>query len=616
MVLYLRAILTWVGFLFNTTAPHIQFIVIWAAQSGLQTLLSRLLAHYQRISPKNSNAEPEMADLIAVSTTHPVLAPVNDLSQGLPIQVNQLQVQSNQHLAQGSCTSIDFRSPSTLPTEWDPKRFKPLIPQLCQRYKGRVLVRSDIETKPIQAKKKDFSETPLDGWESVVHPEGALYFYDATRHVFTDANLKSKRLLKAINHLAHQLLLQASDIIDDSTHLVLELQVKEDACNYYFVQHDRRLLFWLQDYDELICIYEHVKGVKSDTHIKIALEAQYWMHCELYPSNAPIQPQIATELKHVLLHAHSDFLTSDTSVVPYDLSTLQSMLDLSNHLVEYVGPTPSDECVELPAHLMCVLARLMRLFARSKFLNFYGQVGARLNANQSVYEVEQSRKKGTLRLRLANAFLWGAPAAQYKFLQNTWIDNILNYPKWYKHISRLNGDWSNVTIFVSGFLKLLLTVINLFGQSTVMLAVNVSFLAVPGVISEAAVVIYLSAICSVSSLVVSMLLAVESRGWGTDSAKGAASFMARMIHTQSDVEALAIMYSLPYAYLIWGMFCFVIALGISIFHSTNPATLVVVGLCWVAVTALTLWPAWWGKFSITPWSIPSRNKGGQVKENV
>lgn len=279
MVLYLRAILTWLGFLFNTTAPPIQFIVrqcifrirksgILAAQSGLQMLLSRLLSNYQEISPKK-----EIADFIAASTAHPVLAPVNDLNQSLPIQANQLQVQVNQHLAQGSCTSIDFRSPSTLPTEWDLKRFKPLIPQLCQRYKGRVLVRSGIETKPIPAKKKDFSETLVDGWESVVHPEGALYFHDATRHVFTDANLRSKRLLKAINHLAHQLLLQASDIIDDSTHLVIELQVKEDACNYYFVQHDKRLLFWLQDYDEPICIYERVKGVKSDTHISGCLLA-------------------------------------------------------------------------------------------------------------------------------------------------------------------------------------------------------------------------------------------------------------------------------------------------------------------------------------------------------
>lgn len=611
MVLHLRTILNWLGFLFNTSVPHIRPIVrqciflihklgIRAAQSGLQTIFSRLLAYCQRILPKKGNTEPGTTYFIAASAVHPVL-PVDPLSQSLPIQADQLQVQVNQHPAESSCNSINSRSLLMLPMEWDPNKFKPLVPKLCQRYKGRVLVRSKTNTQPIPARKNHFTDPPVDGWQSVVHPEGALYFYDATRHVFTDANLTRRKPLKAINHLADQLLLKASDMIDDSTHLVLELQdTKEDACNYYFVQHNKRLLFWLQDFDEPICIYEDVKGVKSDTHIKIALEAQYWMHCELYPSNAIIQRQIATELKHVLLHAHSDFLTSNTSVVPYDLSTLQSMLDLSNHLVEYVGtPTPSsDPYVELPAHLMCVLARLMRLFTRSKFLNFYGQVSARLNANQSVYDDEPSRKKGTLRLRLANAFLWGAPAAQYKFLQDTWTDNILNYPKWYKHINRLNSDWGNVTIF-----------------STVMLAVDVSFLAVPGVISAAAVVICLSAMCSVSSLVVSMLLAVECRGWGTDSAEGAASFMARMVHTQSDVEALAIMYSLPYAYLIWGMFCFVTALGISVFHSTTPAVLAVVIICWVALTILTLWPAWWGKFSITPW-VPSKKGGGQVKETV
>ena len=109
------------------------------------------------------------------------------------------------------------------------------------------------------------------------------------------------------------------------------------------------------------------------------------MHCELYPNNAPIKLEIATELKYVLLHAYAgelflvvdhtgwlnwelciDFLTSDTSVVPYDLPKLQSMLDLTSHVVGYVAPqssppgpplpsTSSGDTVELPAHLMCVL---------------------------------------------------------------------------------------------------------------------------------------------------------------------------------------------------------------------------------------------------------------------
>ncbi|OAX33362.1 hypothetical protein K503DRAFT_529099 [Rhizopogon vinicolor AM-OR11-026] len=457
----------------------------------------------------------------------------------------------------------------------------------------------DLETVPRKA-----AHRPVKGWESVIHPEGALYFYNSTRRVFTDANLRDPSVLKIVNNRVGLLLLEAGDAVDTLTYLAVELDQKSGVCNYYFVQHDKRLLFWVQTFNEPMRIYEHVKGVKSDTHIKVALEAQYWMHCELYPSNAPIQPQIVTELKYVLLHAHADFLTSDTSVVPYDSSTLQSMLDLTNQVVDYVSQTQtqtqtqcfampsSEDTVTLPAHLMCVLARLMRLFARSKFLNFYGQVSARLSANQSVYDSEHTRGKGTTRLLLANIFLCGAPAAQYKFLRDTWIDDILNYPRWSKYISRLNGDWSNVTIF-----------------STVMLAVDISFMAVPGVVSATVMFICLSTMCSVSSLAVSMILGGKSRGWGTDSAAGAASFMAQMVHTQTDIEALAIMYSLPYAFLIWGMLCFVAALGITVFRFTHPVILVFVSLGWVVVTVLTLWPAWWGKLSITPSSALSRKRG-------
>lgn len=61
-----------------------------------------------------------------------------------------------------------------------------------------------------------------------------------------------------------------------------------------------------------------------------------------------------------------------------------------------------------------------------------------------------------------------------------------------------------------------------------MLAVDISFLAVPGVVTAAAVLISLSAMCSVSSLVVSMVLGGESRGLGTDSAEGAVSCTMRV----------------------------------------------------------------------------------------
>ena len=83
-------------------------------------------------------------------------------------------------------------------------------------------------------------------------------------------------------------------MVNDLTYLAVELpDWNSDVCSYYFVQHDARLLFWVQDFDAPMRIYEHVNGVKSDTHIseclfgvllsqtyttiEIALEAQYWL---------------------------------------------------------------------------------------------------------------------------------------------------------------------------------------------------------------------------------------------------------------------------------------------------------------------------------------------------
>jgi hypothetical protein len=164
------------------------------------------------------------------------------------------------------------------------------------------------------------STTPL-GYVVVSHFDYFLAFVIIIKHIFTDANLRRKGLLKAINHLAHQLLLKASDVIDDSTHLVLELQAKEDACNYYFVQHNKRLLFWLQDFDEPISIYEHVKGVKCDTHIsgcllallirltykqtiEMALEAQYWFVDRIvYVADHLYCPTSLTSSMHLVLHS-------------------------------------------------------------------------------------------------------------------------------------------------------------------------------------------------------------------------------------------------------------------------------------------------------------------------
>jgi uncharacterized membrane protein len=102
-----------------------------------------------------------------------------------------------------------------------------------------------------------------------------------------------------------------------------------------------------------------------------------------------------------------------------------------------------------------------------------------------------------------------------------------------------------------------------------MLAVDISFLAVPSVQTQTAAILvsYMSALCTMGSLVVSLVLAGQVNDSRRDSAKSVvsslfdclacilyvqASFMEGMSGSVLGLESLAIMLSLPYALLIWG----------------------------------------------------------------
>ncbi|KAH7881881.1 hypothetical protein F5I97DRAFT_464184 [Phlebopus sp. FC_14] len=90
-----------------------------------------------------------------------------------------------------------------------------------------------------------------------------------------------------------------------------------------------------------------------------------------------------------------------------------------------------------------------------------------------------------------------------------------------------------------------------------MLVVDISFLAIPGVDqgsiesqSIATIVIYMSILSIVGSLVSSVLLAIQS-DTQEDSAHLEASFMKRMTCWGVGVNTLGVMFSLPFALIIW-----------------------------------------------------------------
>ncbi|KIJ65228.1 hypothetical protein HYDPIDRAFT_187562, partial [Hydnomerulius pinastri MD-312] len=440
---------------------------------------------------------------------------------------------------------------------------------------------------------RDFSEPCPDGWIRQVQAEGAPYYYHAEQRLFTDAELSgpngskdSEKITSVARNLRKKLVEQFSVQLTPNIELVVDFDRTTKEALYYFVDYTRRVMFWVHDFDHKR-LFGNIKGVKKMSHIKYAVETQYCdtgptsrirTHCELYPHGRTIPIEALKVLRGTLIHANAEAITSDTSLAPFDIEELGRMLDLVDKMQEGAEEENPD--------VLCVIARLMRMFSHAKFVNFYGQVGARLNADQSVYAktLEDEGSLGIILLNLTDIMLFGAASAHSAALKGIWVDHTVNFPRWKGFINKLLAEWNGFTIY-----------------STVMLAVDVSFLAIPALADTstdtsqepaAIISIYMSLLCVVGSLIISVLLVGQIRGQEGESAKGAADFMRRMTQSMLGLEALAIMQSIPYALLIWGMLFFVLALSFVIFGSHKATTIALVSPGWVIITILSTWPLW------------------------
>ncbi|KAG1902664.1 uncharacterized protein F5891DRAFT_146612 [Suillus fuscotomentosus] len=459
----------------------------------------------------------------------------------------------------------------------------PIIPTDIKRYDRNIKMKwTEPNCFVITPKDNKYVEEVQCGWRDFVHPEGPRVYYHHETRVFTDADMRlgkmdSKRLLgmaKALKDYAKS----QSDVqarIGDGTELVLELNTEKGrtniikSCGYYFVDHVKRVIFWAHSYT---CephgeILFNVKAAKRLSHIKYSLESQYWYHCELYPHNRYLPRQIFEELREIIVHANAETITSDTSLAPFDGNELAKMLDLMDRIEGSID--------KMHAYSVCVVARFMRLFTKVKFTNFCGQPGVRVDADRSIY-YKEGHERETLIFRLLNLILWYGPRKHYKRVQRVWVDEIINAPRWKDFINQLDNEWLGFTIY-----------------STVMLAVDVSFLAVPGIIDSSlqispAIAVYMSSLCSVGSLVLAVLLVDQSKDYQT--AEDGALYMSLMTNGIPGIENLALMHSLPYALLVWAMVFFGLALSIFIFDTNDVVTLATMTPGWIIVLIFTLWP--------------------------
>jgi len=272
--------------------------------------------------------------------------------------------------------------------------------------------------------------------------------------------------------------------------------------------------------------------------------------------------------------------TSKSSTFPYDNDTMHGMISL-------VKNAKNAEAGE--AYHTAGTTRLLSFFAHWRFLYSHGQKHARLVRDQTVYN--KPKRERSLLITLLSPLLFLAPEVHLREMEKLWTDEVIIETVWRSFMTKLLGEWNDLILW-----------------STVMLIADVGFLAIPGILSRLSgspltnashgvistspsqIASYFSMEASIGSIVVGLLLLRSNRTKHKEDPAGAASYLFKNTHRIFGLEPLAIIFSLPWALLMWSVVLFFIALLLLCFTLSNESTRISAAIMSFLVASLIVWP--------------------------
>ncbi|KAH9003371.1 hypothetical protein EDB86DRAFT_2891724 [Lactarius hatsudake] len=470
-------------------------------------------------------------------------------------------------LPEESSQSILTATPSISDFDLPPGRFLQLIvSEQIPRYTKNVTVqRKHYDIGPLTTifphvpkqigSRQGSREVDCAPWIPATHPDGALYFYDKERRLFTDTdmhNFELKEEMEAFYQYLQWIIRHEELIIPSNNYdLVLDIMPTEFGqiqWSYYYACHETRCIFWLDVYDANHMISE-VFYVTSPAHVSLILNLHIDVllrtHWSLFPAvfnGRCLQAAVYDELVGILSHGCMDVMTAKASTLPYDSDTMQAMIKL----VRKAKKTDAGVVYHTAS-----VTRLFSYFAHWKFLYIHGQQHARVTRHQTVYSgVKQER---SLLIMLLSPVLFLAPEVHLQDIKKLWTDEIIIETVWKSFMTKLVGEWEELILW-----------------STVMLTANVGFLAIPGVVisninntemtrassldifvSPGQIASSISTLASIGSIVVGLFLVRHNRSKQKEDPAGASTYLYKYTHRVFGLEPMAIIFSLPWALLMW-----------------------------------------------------------------
>ncbi|KAF8194135.1 hypothetical protein BJ912DRAFT_924219 [Pholiota molesta] len=435
-------------------------------------------------------------------------------------------------------------------------KIQPIMPEDSKRYTRRTRTRkgwSDLEIHPITV----HFEKPAapGGWLRIVHPEGARYFHHPEKRVYTDSDLYDPDILDRM--------------MDDIARL------GRLASNFPSFPENAVLMI---DVDHRDGAHE-ISGIRTYRHLGYEMQSQYWYFVALYPDCRNLTNAMVCELRDIVLYLIG------VSTAPYTLEGLLQILGLMGEMEKNAEPGYPGT--------MALFARHMFIFYHTRFLNFHGESYARIERDFSVFG--DPLNKRTWLVKTLSFFLFSAPDVHLRNLQKMWVDGIMHKSVWEQAMKRLNKEWQEFTFF-----------------AIIMLLSNVGFLAIQSVDtnadpfrSDAQIFSYLSVVANIGALILGLLLIRQNRTKNRETADDVQKFLNRKNHPCLGLETLAILYSLPYALLMWGIVTFVGAFCCVFFQASDVQSRSIVGTLSVTVALLIIWCI------VTSWETKEEGTGGK-----
>ncbi|KAF5310846.1 hypothetical protein D9619_008004 [Psilocybe cf. subviscida] len=445
--------------------------------------------------------------------------------------------------------------------EWD---FIPTFPTESLRYIRRAKILKE-DTNIILAPLNLTFETLIpDGWTRYAHPEGGCYFYNESKRIYTDAEIYDPSQLGRIEEGIEKVE-RAKKALGFPTNAEVVLNIYgdgEDPQNrqYFCLDHDRRVIFFFREFHaNWVGTWGEVKGAFSKNQLRYEFESQYWYAVNMYPHRLKLSKDMVDELRDTVLHLIGAFSQED----------LQKILSITSNVKDNIGSAHT-------SGTMVVLARFMFMLYHGRFLNFHGEPYARLERNFSVYGDALYPQSYFLRT-LSPLLLFSGPYFHLKLLQNIWVDRMLHKAVWEETLKKLSTEWQELVT-----------------SSAILLNANIAFLAiqsvdqVPPARSMAQIISYASVVANISGMISGILLIRQHRNIRQESPNYVFQFIQEYKSSSLiGLEALAVLFSLPYALLMWGIMSFLAAFTLMCLDIAEPGTRITVGSC-LAFTGLVI----------------------------